>query len=156
MLFCFLIFIQLCLPVYFSHYLCLSFPFLSQFFSVNDGAVTFADLLMVGGDTIDDLLAFCFSFPSWAFVFYDAACDIPAWICMCMNPEPIQIDRLTKRNLNQFIETLQSDRPLFCIDASLSTPYIILQPSGTEVYNTIMEVVKGFLERYNNAHIFYQ
>lgn len=67
---------------------------------------------------------------------------------VCINPEPISIDRLTKRNLNQFIETLKSDSPLFCIDASLSTPYIILQPSGIEVYNTIMEVVKGFLERY--------
>lgn len=69
-----------------------------------------------------------------------------------MNPEPIQFDRLTKRNLNQFIETMQSDRPLFYIAASLSTPYIILQPNAIEVYNTIMEVVNGFLQRYSKYY----
>lgn len=69
--------------------------------------------------------------------------------CQCMKPEPIQIDRLAKRNLNEFIEILQSDCPLFCIDAVLSTPHILLQPTGIEVCNTIMQVVNGFLERYS-------
>lgn len=68
--------------------------------------------------------------------------------CQYIKPELIQIDRLVKRNLNEFIEILQSDRPLFCVDAVLSTPHISLQPTGVEVCNTIMQVVNGFLERY--------
>lgn len=68
--------------------------------------------------------------------------------CQYIKPELIRIDRLVKRNLNEFIEILQSDRPLFCVDAVLSTPHISLQPTGVEVCNTIMQVVNGFLERY--------
>lgn len=79
-----------------------------------------------------------------------------AHICRCngyawyIKPEPIRIDRLTKRNLNEFSEILQSDCPLFCVSAVLSTPHIALQPTGVEVCNTITQVVNGFLERYNS------
>lgn len=69
--------------------------------------------------------------------------------CQYIKPEQIQIDRLVKRNLNEFIDVLQSDRPLFYVDAVLSTPHISLQPTGVEVCNTIMQVVNGFLERYD-------
>lgn len=103
---------------------------------------------MPHGDSVHGATAFIHSHllehPSYA------SCMWYAYESVCMHSKPIQFDRLTKRNLNQFIETMQSDRPLFCIAASLSTPYIILQPNSIEVYNTIMEVVNGFLGRYSN------
>lgn len=57
--------------------------------------------------------------------------------------------RLTTRNLNEFMEALKTNEPLFHIDATLSIPEIILRPSGSEVYNIILQVVQDFLERYN-------
>lgn len=82
------------------------------------------------------------------------ACCASYWIVLhhCIHHRnQIQIDRLAKRNLNEFIEILQSGCPLFCVDAVLCTPHLSLQPTGVEVYNTIMQVVNGFLERYVNA-----
>lgn len=56
--------------------------------------------------------------------------------------------RQTMKNLNEFLEALKRNEPLFCIDAVISIPDVILHPTGIEVYNIIIQRVNGFMERY--------
>lgn len=107
--------------------------------------------VLIKSSTLCILSSWCGCFrcrPRQSQIYGDGVCVHSHSQCQYIKPELIRIDRLVKRNLNEFIEILQSDRPLFCVDAVLSTPHISLQPTGVEVCNTIMQVVNGFLERY--------
>lgn len=42
---------------------------------------------------------------------------------------------------------LLGTKPLFEIDAVLSTPEIVLKPTQSEIYNIVVHSVKDFLER---------
>lgn len=55
--------------------------------------------------------------------------------------------RFCNKNLNEIAENLISSNPLYTVEASLSSPEIVLKPSTSEIYNIVIHSVKDFLER---------
>lgn len=55
--------------------------------------------------------------------------------------------RFTMRNLEEFIEKILFDQPLFEVDAVLAAPEIIMKPTANEVYNILAHTLKDFMER---------
>lgn len=55
--------------------------------------------------------------------------------------------RFTTRNLQEFVDKMMHNQPIFEVDAVLAAPEIIMQPTANEVYNIVIQCVKDFLER---------
>lgn len=55
--------------------------------------------------------------------------------------------RFVFHNLDFYVTALLGTKPLFEIDAVLSTPEIVLKPTQSEIYNIVVHSVKDFLER---------
>lgn len=55
--------------------------------------------------------------------------------------------RFITRNLEEFIGSINQNKPMFQVDAILSAPEIVMKPTETEVYNIVIHSVKDFLER---------
>lgn len=55
--------------------------------------------------------------------------------------------RFCNKNLSEIAENLISSNPLYTVEASLSSPEIVLRPSTSEIYNIVIHSVKDFLER---------
>lgn len=55
--------------------------------------------------------------------------------------------RLATVNLQQFEKQLNGDKPIFQVDAILTSPFITLRPNATEIYNILINSMKDFLKR---------
>ncbi|XP_055585528.1 dynein axonemal heavy chain 10-like [Uranotaenia lowii] len=55
--------------------------------------------------------------------------------------------RFATRNLEKFMFDLQQETPLFEVDAVLAVPDILMKPSASEVYSTVINSVTDFLQR---------
>lgn len=86
---------------------------------------------------------FSYTFPSFIFLYIYP-------FTFTLLPDGFLYDcnlRFITRNLEEFIGSINQNKPMFQVDAILSAPEIVMKPTETEVYNIVIHSVKDFLER---------